>query len=27
LYQGLNVLRRDLESRGMTRGRASEKAS
>ena len=27
LYQGLSVLRRDLESRGMTRGRASEKAS
>jgi len=27
LYQGLSVLRRDLESRGMTRGRASERAS
>jgi len=27
LYQGLSVLRRDLEAQGMTRGRASEKAS
>ncbi len=27
LYQGLSVLRRDLESRGMTRARAAERAS
>jgi RNA polymerase sigma-70 factor, ECF subfamily len=27
LYQGLSVLRRDLESRGMTRARTAERAS